>query len=111
MPQKQLYDSFIGLAGGVLAFHFQTIHDQQDECPIILLYSKSSGTGLYMPFLLYQCMAMESWNRCISDTIGKSTTLKNIMAIFGVEQIYLPKTTESDIMEQAANTTIPLGNL
>ena len=37
--------SFLGLAGGVLVFHFQTIHDQQDECPIILLYSKSSGTG------------------------------------------------------------------
>lgn len=41
--------------------------------------------------------------------VGKSTTLKNIMATFGAKQIYSPKTTESAIMEQAANTTIPLG--
>jgi len=43
--------SFIALAGGIVAFHFETIHGQQDECPIILCYSKASGTGIANNYL------------------------------------------------------------
>lgn len=32
-------------------FHFEAIQDLQDECPLILCYSKQSGTGRHMPYV------------------------------------------------------------
>ena len=37
--------SFLVLAGGVIVFHYETILDIQDECPLNLCYSSKSGTG------------------------------------------------------------------
>lgn len=53
--KNNFMSSFIALAGGIVAFHFETIQDQQDECPIILCYSKASGTGIANTcnFILY----------------------------------------------------------
>jgi hypothetical protein len=39
--------AFLALAGGIVIFHFEAIQDLQDECPIILCYSKQSGTGIH----------------------------------------------------------------
>ena len=44
--RNNFMSSFIALAGGIVTFHFETIQDQQDECPIILCYSKASGTSM-----------------------------------------------------------------
>ena len=40
--------SFITLVGAIIAFHYESIMDIQDECPLILCYSSSSGTGMYL---------------------------------------------------------------
>ena len=38
--------SFIALAGSVVLFHFEAIKEIQDECPLVLCYSKECGTGM-----------------------------------------------------------------
>ena len=37
--------SFMTTAGCVMAFHYTSLLEIQDECPLILCYSKTSGTG------------------------------------------------------------------
>ena len=37
--------SFMALSGTLVLFHFEKLREIQDECPIILCYSKESGTG------------------------------------------------------------------
>ncbi len=40
--------SFIMTVGGILAFHYESILDLQDKCPLFLAYSAESGTGMYV---------------------------------------------------------------
>ena len=42
--------AFIAHAGSVVVFHSDTIKEIQDDCPIILCYSKYSGTGTTFDF-------------------------------------------------------------
>jgi len=37
--------AFIAHAGSVIVFHSEALKEIQDDCPIILCYSKHSGTG------------------------------------------------------------------
>ena len=37
--------SLLSFTGGVISFHYESILDLQDECPLFLCYSPSSGTG------------------------------------------------------------------
>lgn len=49
MSKRCLDNNFISsvltLAGGIIVFHYESIIDLQDECPLILCYSRKSGTG------------------------------------------------------------------
>lgn len=40
--------SFLTIAGCLTAFHYEALLELQDECPMILCYSKESGTGKYV---------------------------------------------------------------
>ena len=42
--------SLVMMAGGIVAFHYESILDLQDECPLIMGFSRESGTGVH--FLL-----------------------------------------------------------
>ena len=37
--------SFLTVAGAVLLLHYESILDMQDECPVVLCYSSTSGAG------------------------------------------------------------------
>ena len=37
--------SLMVMAGGIVAFHYESILDLQDQCPLILAFSKECGTG------------------------------------------------------------------
>ena len=37
--------SLLALTGGLISFHYESILDLQDECPLFLCYSPNSGTG------------------------------------------------------------------
>lgn len=39
--------SFLTLVGSIMAFHYTSILVTQDECPLILCYSRESGTGMF----------------------------------------------------------------
>ena len=45
LMRQNFIPSFVVLAGSVIMYHFETINMLQGECPLILLYSKKSGTG------------------------------------------------------------------
>ncbi len=46
---------FLTLVGSVVAFHYSSIIDIHEECPLVLCYSKGSGTGrLGAVITLYQ---------------------------------------------------------
>ena len=52
--KSNFLSSFLTLAGSVVLFHFEAIKEIQDECPVIVCYSKQSGTGMYkinMPYI------------------------------------------------------------
>ena len=36
---------FMTIVGGIIGFHYESIMDIQDECPLFLCYSRESGTG------------------------------------------------------------------
>ena len=38
--------SFLTVAGAVLLLHYESILDMQDECPLVLCYSSTSGAGI-----------------------------------------------------------------
>ena len=37
---------FATIAASIIIFHYQSVLNQQDECPLILCYSHSNGTGM-----------------------------------------------------------------
>ena len=39
--------SLVMMAGSIIAFHYESILDLQDECPLIMGFSRESGTGGY----------------------------------------------------------------
>ena len=45
--------SFLTLVGSIVAFHYTSVLTTQDECPLILCYSKESGTGMLSNKTLY----------------------------------------------------------
>lgn len=42
---NNFFSSFMAIAGSVLLFHYEAIQEIQDQCPILLCFSKESGTG------------------------------------------------------------------
>ena len=67
---------FATIAGSLVLFHYETIREQKDACPLIMCYSSSCGTGK---------------NLCISLVIyiyvfarpGKTTALRIALSIYG----------------------------
>ena len=43
----------IGIASSILPFHYQSIMEIQDECPLILLYSSHYGAGMCICWILF----------------------------------------------------------
>ena len=44
---KQFYDNnfYLAISGAVMALHCQEVININDECPIVMCYSSSCGTG------------------------------------------------------------------
>lgn len=42
--------SLVAFSGGVISFHYESILEIQDECPLFLCYSPNSGTGNYVMY-------------------------------------------------------------
>ena len=38
---------FLVIAGSVLILHYEMVMDMMDCCPVVLAYSKESGTGVF----------------------------------------------------------------
>ena len=83
-----------------------TVMDIQDECPLVLCYSSNSGTGLILDFC-------EIIVICISLCIGKSTSLRNSLSLFGAHltNINGPDTPTAAIVSQTSTTTVPIGEI
>ena len=47
---KNFLASFVAVAGSIITYHFDIINNLQGECPLILIYSRSSGTGKILVF-------------------------------------------------------------
>ena len=113
--------SFLAIIGCVIAFHYEAIMNIQDECPLILCYSRESGTGItykiMQKFILQcicDCVVLEFLTQYIIHfliIIGKSTSLKNALSLFGahLNNIHAPNTPLAAIVSQASMTTVPLG--
>lgn len=88
-------------------FHYTSIMKEQDECPLLLCYSRGNGTGKAL--IQTKCMYAFITNQ----NVGKTTALKMAMSIYGVteENGNSPGTSPSSLLMQAATTTLPLGLL
>ena len=53
--KNNFYSFFIlAVSGGVMALHYEKVLEIQDECPLVLCYSASCGTGEYLHlYLIY----------------------------------------------------------
>ncbi len=49
---NNFYSFFVAVSGAVMGLQFQKLVEIQDECPIVLLYSASVGTGKYIVILI-----------------------------------------------------------
>ena len=43
--KNNFYSFFLAVSGGVMAHHYEKVLEIQDECPLVLCYSASCGTG------------------------------------------------------------------
>ena len=50
--KNNFYSFFLAVSGGVMALHYQKVLEIQDECPLVLCYSASCGTGEYLHLYL-----------------------------------------------------------
>lgn len=59
--------SLLAFTGGMISFHYESILDLQDECPLFLCYSYNSGTGepcILSQFQFILCIiCIIGWNR------------------------------------------------
>lgn len=95
---------FATIAGSVLLFHYQVIMEEQDECPLVLCYSRGNGTGTYSNLF-------EPIIKICFPSTGKTTALRVALSVYGVveENGNSHKTSAASISVQAALTTLPLG--
>lgn len=60
--------SFITIVGTVIVFHYESIMDIQDECPLIMCYSRESRTGMislmYIQFLNHKNRKIHITAKC-----------------------------------------------
>lgn len=92
--------SLVMMAGGIVAYHYESILDLQDECPLIMKFSRESGTGIPVNTQLWLLSSFTS----LSFTVGKSTSLRNSLCV----HIHGADTAPAAIVNKAAST-IPLG--
>ena len=52
--------SFLTMVGCIMVFHYESIPDIQDECPLILCYSRNSGTGMSTGILILFTLSLYS---------------------------------------------------
>ena len=102
--------SFLTVVGCIMVFHYESLLDIQDECPLILCYSRQSGTGIWKLDIFYLAMFELCLYACI-NILGKSTSLRNALSLFGAHEVNIcgPDTPAAAIVSQAAATTVPLG--
>jgi len=55
--QNNFISAFIAHAASAVVFHSEALKDLQDDCPVILCYSKHSGTGICITKLYTLYMA------------------------------------------------------
>ena len=119
IARQCLHNNFIStvltVIGGIISFHYESILQIQDECPLFLCFSRESGTGkspthtcMYM--LFYRC---HNYNCCILSCVGKSTSLRVALSLYGVhnQHVHGPDSNAAAVMTKACSTTIPLGML
>jgi len=99
--QNNFLSCFATIAGSATLFHYQSICEQQDTCPLVLCYSTSCGTGMNSLLM--------SVNH--SGYIGKTTALQIALSIYGTlkQNINNHKTSSSSLLLQAALGSIPIG--
>ena len=95
-----------------MALHFDKIISIHDECPIILCFSSSCGTGI----LACLCYHYRQCNYCVLFSLpfvllsGKTLTLKAILSLFGLGENSLQRgriTTEA-LLRFSAVSCVPV---
>ena len=112
---------FLVIAGSVLTLHYETVMGMVDCCPIVLAYSKESGTGVshtiwYLLFVDIDCSSVctkktwQLWKKFLPmHSSGKTTALKMALSLYGIFTCLGGKSTLASITNRAAIATIPIG--
>ena len=120
IARQCLHNNFIStvltVIGGIISFHYESILQIQDECPLFLCFSRESGTGK-SPTHTCICYSTDVIIIiavfCHVHSVGKSTSLRVALSLYGVhnQHVHGPDSNAAAVMAKACSTTIPLGML